>query len=89
MYSKLADFIDLRQCCINYGGILPVKAEYFFSPQDEGGDDARDSDADPVTGQTTTFDIIWGEEVVDILTVGPQYHPAMIRPGGFYFSAAD
>lgn len=36
----------------NYSIECEAPAGYMFSPQDQGGDDAADSDADPATGQT-------------------------------------
>jgi uncharacterized cupredoxin-like copper-binding protein len=36
----------------NYAIECVKPAGYMFSPQDQGGDDAADSDADPATGQT-------------------------------------
>ncbi|MEM7538309.1 MAG: SdrD B-like domain-containing protein [Chloroflexota bacterium] len=36
---------------------------FAFSPQDQGGDDALDSDPDPTTGQTATFPLGVGEDI--------------------------
>ncbi len=40
-------------------------AGYDVSPQDEGADDAVDSDIDPVTGQTTTITLVSGQNDPD------------------------
>jgi len=37
---------------------------YFFSPQDQGGDDALDSDADPTNGTTSVFNLLRGTNMV-------------------------
>jgi|GEM_PF-2993119 len=42
--------------------LFELPADFVFSPQDMGEDDAVDSDPDPATGQTTSFDYIYGEE---------------------------
>jgi len=49
-------FCDLEPGDYNIHFVLPDG--YVFSPQDQGGDDAKDSDADPATGLTvcTTLD---------------------------------
>jgi len=38
-----------------------VAGTYLFSPQDQGGDDIRDSDANPATGQTICTELSSGE----------------------------
>lgn len=50
-------------------------AEWVFSPQDEG-DDELDSDPDPNTGQTATFDIISG--AIDLSVDAGMYRPVTI-----------
>ncbi|MBX9583903.1 MAG: carboxypeptidase regulatory-like domain-containing protein [Gemmataceae bacterium] len=44
--------------------VLP--SGYTFSPKDQGGDDARDSDADPATGRTGTFTLTAGQVRADL-----------------------
>ncbi|WDD96931.1 SdrD B-like domain-containing protein [Thalassomonas actiniarum] len=49
--------LDPADYCVEF--IIPDG--YIVSPQDAGGDDAMDSDADPVTGQTQTITLDSGE----------------------------
>lgn len=40
-----------------HADITPFIVAFLFSPKDQGGDDALDSDFDPTTGNTTTFSL--------------------------------
>ncbi len=42
-------------------GSLP--SHYYFSPKDQGSNDAKDSDADPHTGRTVTFTVAQGQQL--------------------------
>jgi hypothetical protein len=41
-------------------------AAFVFSPQDQGGDDARDSDAEPATGRTGLLSVPPGSEILNV-----------------------
>ena len=63
--------------------VLP--AGYFFSPQYQGGDPARDSDADPVTGRTVCVDLAAGE--IDLTIDAGMYQLAAL--GDFVWHDLD
>ncbi|MEM7531572.1 MAG: SdrD B-like domain-containing protein [Chloroflexota bacterium] len=50
----------------DYYVIFTAPDGFTFSPQDQGGDDALDSDPDPTTGQTATFPLGVGEDRDDV-----------------------
>lgn len=57
--SGLYQFLDLYPGSYNLSFLLPTG--YYFTPQNQGGDDAVDSDADPVTGRTAQFGLVAGQ----------------------------
>jgi hypothetical protein len=44
-----------------YYVVFSLPSEYAFSPQDQGGDDTKDSDANPATGQTGNYTLVSGQ----------------------------
>lgn len=45
--------------------LFDLPADYVFSPQDIGEDDTVDSDPDPATGRTVSFEYTYGEEALN------------------------
>ncbi|MEM7129655.1 MAG: SdrD B-like domain-containing protein [Chloroflexota bacterium] len=71
----------------NYSVRFTAPAGYDFSPIDQGGDDALDSDADTTTGETAPFTLISGDDTPD-WDVG-LYIPAIIGDFVWYDTDGD
>ncbi len=46
--------------------VWPALTDLVISPQDQGGDDAADSDIDPATGQTASFTLVSGDDITTL-----------------------
>src|SRR5262249_38545228 len=69
----------------SYAAQFTASSGFIFSPQDRGGDDSRDSDADPATGRTALVALAAG---VSTLSVDAGlYRPASI--GDFVWNDLD
>ena len=60
----------------DYNVYFVVPAGYVFSPMDQGSDDAKDSDANPATGQTLCTTLVPGEN--DLTWDAGLYQPASL-----------
>lgn len=59
----LFDNLDAGDYYVIFTRPIPL---YQFTSQDQGADDAKDSDANPLTGQTQVVSLSWGEDYRDL-----------------------
>jgi hypothetical protein len=60
----------------DYSVVFTMPAGYIITKQDQGGDDAKDSDTAVITGSTSTFTLVTGDNNIDIDT--GMYRPSTI-----------
>jgi hypothetical protein len=79
LFDKLPD--GTYQVCFDMAALPPAVADYLLTTQNAGGDDAKDSDADPATGctGTTTLSVDRPED----LTLDAGLVPPVNRLGDF------